>query len=66
MLTLTRMELVNLTGKRRSDAQARTLEHLGIPFNRRPDGLLVVLRAAASTALGRTVPAPHITVRGGR
>ncbi len=35
MLTLTAQELRELTGHRRSDAQRRELEHMGIPFKAR-------------------------------
>lgn len=51
-LFLTAVELRELTGKRRSDAQARVMEHLGIPFGERPDGTLAVLRSVAERALG--------------
>lgn len=52
MLTLTPDELRELTGLRRSDAQARALEHMGIPFSARPNGSLAVLRAVVERALG--------------
>lgn len=53
-------ELRALTSARRSDAQARTLEHMGIPFSRRPNGTLAVLRSVAERALGGagTITAP--------
>jgi hypothetical protein len=38
-------ELLSLTGRQRAGWQARQLEHLGIPYKRRTDGSLVVLRA---------------------
>jgi hypothetical protein len=34
-----------LTGRTRPAFQVRQLEHLGIPYKRRTDGTLVVLRA---------------------
>lgn len=37
-------ELVELTKKTRHDSQASELEHLGVPYRRRRDGSLVVLR----------------------
>lgn len=37
-------ELRELTGKTRSDAQARELDHLGIPYKKRRDDSIVVLR----------------------
>ena len=52
MLTLSADELRDLTGRRRSDAQARALEHMGIPFSTRPNGTLAVLRIVAERALG--------------
>jgi len=51
-LTLTPLELQDLTNHRRSDAQARVLKHMGVPFATRPDGSLVVLRVAVETLLG--------------
>ena len=41
---LTPDEVCVLTGRNRAAWQARQLEHLGIPFKRRTDGTLVVLR----------------------
>ena len=43
-LCLTADELEELTSKRRSDAQARELQEMGIPYRVRRDGSLVVLR----------------------
>lgn len=43
-MNLTPAELKSLTGAVRSDAQARELAHLGIPFTRRRDGTIVVLK----------------------
>jgi hypothetical protein len=50
-LTLDDDELREVTGKRRAPAQRRALDHLGIPYRQRPDGTLVVLRAAAEAVL---------------
>jgi len=44
LVNLTPKELELLTGAKRADAQARELEHLGIPYKTRRDGTLVVLR----------------------
>jgi hypothetical protein len=41
---LSRAELIDLTGRRYSHWQARELDHLEIPYKRRSDGTLVVLR----------------------
>lgn len=53
--------LRELTGARRSDAQARELEHLGIPYRRRRDGSLVVFESEAygTTAKARP-PSPAL------
>lgn len=52
MLTLSADELRELTGKRRSDAQARTLDFMRIPYSTRPNGTIAVLRILAERALG--------------
>jgi hypothetical protein len=59
-LLLTPDELVELTTKRRADAQAAALQHMGIPFAPRPDGSLAVLRSVVERRLGGagTMPAP--------
>jgi hypothetical protein len=44
-MILTPQEIQELTQRNRPGWQARVLEFLGIPFKRRPDGSLVVLRA---------------------
>lgn len=49
-------QLRELTGRLRSDAQRRELEHLGVPFRVRRDGSLVVL-AADLPKVGTIVPA---------
>jgi len=61
MINLSPAELRDYTGRRRSDAQARVLEHMGIPFTRRPDGTLVVLRSVAEAMGGgaRTMTRPE-------
>lgn len=51
-LTLTPDELAEITGRRRCDAQARELKALGIPFGRRSDRSLVVLRSVVEHLLG--------------
>jgi hypothetical protein len=52
-------ELAALTGKSKPSAQARELEHLGIPFKSRRDGSLVVLRVHVES--GETQPIPNTT-----
>ena len=48
-LTLTPAELVELTGKQRPSAQARVLSALGIPYQIRPNGSLLILRSRLET-----------------
>lgn len=42
---LTTQELAELTHRSKGAWQAKALEQMGIPFRRRPDGSVVVLRA---------------------
>jgi hypothetical protein len=49
-------ELIALTGRQRSDAQARILRALGLEHRVRPDGTLVVLRAHVERLLGADAP----------
>jgi hypothetical protein len=44
MIVLTPQELAALTGRARPTAQARALEFMEIPYFRRPDGSVAVLR----------------------
>jgi len=46
---LTTDQLIELTGKLRSDAQRRELEHMGVPYRTRRDGTLVVSAALFAT-----------------
>ena len=49
-------EITELTGRRRKDAQARILRHIGIEHRVRPNGSLVVLREHVQKLLaGNTV-----------
>lgn len=59
-LTLSHEELRDLTGKRRSDAQRRALDEMGIRYAVRPDHSLAVLRRHAEAVLGgeATIPTP--------
>lgn len=43
-LCLTEPELRELTGKARRAAQQRELDHMGVPYSRRRDGSIVVIR----------------------
>lgn len=54
-MILTQEQVSELTGRRRRDAQAKVLRHMGIEFRRRPDGSLAVSRAHVDAVLG--VPA---------
>lgn len=44
--------LRTLTGHRRSDAQRRALDRMGIPYTLRPDGRPVVLQSVVEAKLG--------------
>lgn len=48
-MNLSREQLVALTGKKYVPAQIRELEHLHIPYKRRRDGSLLVLRIHVET-----------------
>jgi len=52
MLLISQNEIAELTRRIQSDAQARELRALGIPFKRRRDKSLVVMRIAVEIALG--------------
>lgn len=66
-LCLTPEELIELTGRVRSAAQARQLDHMGIPYRRRADHCrtLVVLRVHVEVigAGGRLQPPPEPALR---
>lgn len=51
-MILTADQLEEITGKRRSRSQVDVLAALGIPYKVRPDGKVIVLRAAFEVALG--------------
>ena len=58
-LELTPDELKRITRRSRYVAQARVLEHLGIPYHRHPvDGTAIVSRDAARTALAKATNKP--------
>lgn len=57
-------ELANLTGRRQHAAQARALSRMGVPFKVRPDGSLVVGRAALEQALGAKAKAAEVLPNG--
>lgn len=59
---LTPDELVELTGRKRVDAQARELNLLGIVFKPRSDGTLAVLKAHVEGEFG-VLPAHSRMVR---
>lgn len=52
MLTLSRDELIELTGRTQKGKQVEALKSLGIPFKIRPDGTPVVLRTVMEVSLG--------------
>ncbi|NMF99549.1 DUF4224 domain-containing protein [Aromatoleum toluolicum] len=49
---LNAQEVRDLTGRQRVTAQAKALDSMGIPYRRRPDGTLAVLRTAVEAILG--------------
>lgn len=57
-MILSHDELVTLTGRQRPRAQRSVLEALGVPYKARPDGSLVVARAAVDLVLGVNTAAP--------
>lgn len=61
-ITLSKRELVELTGKHRSSVQHRVLNELGIPSKVRSDGAVVVLRCdlqVATNAKTKAKPQPN-------
>ena len=69
MIVLSEDDVVELTGKRRTSAQARVLDFMGIPYRPRPNGSLVVLRihveAGPTTEYrgsGATLPEPQLVL----
>lgn len=60
MVFLTPEELAELTGRRRSDAQAAALRSMGIEHLRRPDGRIVVSRAHVDAMLGVAAPSAKV------
>lgn len=59
-MILSNAELVNLTKRERSDAQARELKHLGIPFTQRRDKSIVVFRSAVEKSPQATIREPEL------
>lgn len=61
-MILTPEQLVELTRAKRSDAQRRELDHLGIPYRVRRDGTLVVAVADVpkTSTIGRQAPEPEL------
>ena len=52
MLTLSRDELIELTGRTQKGKQVEALKALGIPFKVRPNGTPAVLRTVMEVSLG--------------
>lgn len=57
-MNLSAEQLVALTGKSKPSAQARELDHLGIPYRARRDGSLVVLSVHVESTETQSIPAP--------
>lgn len=55
---LTPAEVREFTGRRRSDAQTRELTRMGVPYVKRSDGSVVVLRAVAEQVKAGIYTAP--------
>lgn len=60
MMFLSNQQVQELTGRQRVSAQAKALDAMGIPYRRRPDDTLAVLRAAVETILGGVAVTPKI------
>ena len=58
-MILDEMEIRRITHFTRTDAQARELAHLGIPFKTRRDGSLVVFSEDANPAARVTISSPE-------
>lgn len=56
-LWLSEKELIDATHRRTAPAQGRFLKEIGVPFKPRPDGKLLVSRAALERALLGDAPA---------
>lgn len=52
-------EVVDATRRKQPSAQARVLTGWGVPFRRRPDGTLLVGRAALDAALAGSARPAH-------
>jgi hypothetical protein len=57
MIVLSAQDLVELTDREKPSAQARQLDYMAIPYRRRRDGSLAVLRIHVETIEGRPSPA---------
>lgn len=53
-------ELVEATHRRQYTAQGRALTRMGVPFQRRPDGSLLVSRTAMEAALSGSAIVPEV------
>lgn len=64
-MILSPAELTAFTGRRRASAQARQLEAWGIPYRRRNDGSIAVLRVHAEYLPGTMRPSePAVNLEG--
>lgn len=63
-LILSDNELVQATHREQPAAQARALTRIGVPFQRRPDGTLLVSRAAFDRALSGGTMTPNRPANG--
>jgi hypothetical protein len=58
-LVLTQADVADLTGKVKAAAQARELAHMGIPYRRRRNGSIAVLRIHVEVQEGAVAPDPR-------
>jgi hypothetical protein len=65
LLWLSDAELLEATHRARPTAQARALQRMGVPFQKRPDGSLLVSRTALEAALsGSAIVRPNAPANG--
>ncbi|WP_457955300.1 DUF4224 domain-containing protein [Achromobacter xylosoxidans] len=62
-LTLSDDEIEQVTRRKRRQAQAKVLKALGIRFQIRPDGTLLVFRASLGIPHQETQPEPRMRLR---
>lgn len=61
-MILSAEELVELTQRHKPAYQARVLDHMGIPYRKRPDRSLVVLRIHVETVSPKESHRPRLRI----